>query len=113
MQLPSHYLEFELRGQLSVLHQNHRKVTQALDQHTFRGELSREEDHPQRRGDPQDGRETGAETTISDYAPMLYESSAYGKVLPGVRDLDSDIRMQESSAYGVDMKTQPTCSIPM
>lgn len=79
----------------------------------IQGELSREEDHPQRRGDPQDGRETGAETTISDYAPMLYESSAYGKVLPGVRDLDSDIRMQESSAYGVDMKTQPTCSIPM
>lgn len=45
--------------------------------------------------------ETTAENSRSDSATVMKESSAYGQVPAAERNIFSDLKMQESRAYGV------------
>lgn len=69
--------------------------------------------YKRRRGDSKSDGEPAAETTRSDYATVMHDSSAYGRVSPGGNNSDSSVKLQASNAYGVGVKRQPTSNVPM
>lgn len=53
------------------------------------------------------------ETVTSQDDTVMRESSAYDRIQPAVRTLDSEIKMQESRAYVGDVWGQPTNIVPL